>query len=119
MSDTIHLRGIRASGKHGATSDERNKAQPFDIDLELTIDLQTASLSDNLDDTVDYSFVHKQIVDIVQAHSYRLLERLARAILDAIFADLRVAAAQITIAKPGLLNGATPAVTLSRRNPGL
>jgi hypothetical protein len=41
-----------------------------------------------------------------------LLERLGDEILLAVLRDARVAAAAVTIAKPGLLDGATPAVTL-------
>jgi dihydroneopterin aldolase len=64
--------------------------------------------------TMDYAALHGRIVRIVAATSYALLERLAADLLDAVLEDRRVARAEVTIAKPGILDGATPSVTLSR-----
>lgn len=115
--DTIALRGIRAYGKHGANPGERDHPQPFDIDLEVDIDLTAARASDALADTVDYAALQLAVVGIVRTHSYALLERLGAVILAEVFADARIVAARLTLAKPGLLDGATPAVTLRAAHP--
>lgn len=112
--DRINLRGIVANGKHGANPGEREVAQPFHVDVELDLNLKRASKSDELADTVNYAEIHAAVVDIVQSHSYVLLEKLAAVILDVILCDARIARAQVTIAKPLLLDGATPSVTLAR-----
>ncbi len=109
------MRGIRAYGKHGANPGERDFVQPFDIDLELEVDLSAARDSDELADTLDYAALHGLIVRAVRERSYRLLERLGDEILAEILRDERIAAARLTIAKPRLLAGATPAVTLRAR----
>ena len=114
MADRIELHNIRAWGKHGCTPGERESAQPFDINLILEIDLSAAQASDNLADTVDYALIYGQVVKIVADTSFSLLEKLAGEILSAMFAHKRVQAAQINIAKPGLLDGATAIVTLER-----
>jgi len=115
--DRINLRGIRALGRHGANPGERDREQPFDVDLVFDIDLRAAQSSDALDDTVNYAHVYRRIVDIVAGRSFVLLERLAGVLLDDLFTDPRVARAELTIAKPQLLDGATPSVTLVRENP--
>lgn len=115
--DRIALRAIRAHGRHGANPGERDVPQPFDIDVEIDVDLRAAQASDRLDDTVNYAALHRQFVEIVERESYELLERLAGRIVEAIFRDARVASAAVTIGKPGLLDGATPSVTLVRKNP--
>ena len=115
--DAISLRGMRVMGRHGAYEGERDREQPFDIELRLEIDLRAAESSDALGDTLDYDALHKRIVGIVQQTSFALLERLAGEILTAIFADARIARAELTIGKPGILDGATAAVTLARENP--
>ena len=115
--DRIALRALRAHGRHGANPGERDSAQPFDVDLEFEIDLRAAQASDALDDTVNYADVHRRLVEIVERESYVLLERLAGRMLDELFSDPRIASAALTIGKPGLLDGATPSVTLVRKNP--
>jgi dihydroneopterin aldolase len=116
--DTIAVRGIRAYGKHGANPGERDFVQAFDIDLELDVDLTAARASDELADTLDYAALQVLIVRAVRERSYRLLERLGDEILGEILRDERIAAARLTIAKPRLLAGATPAVTLRARRAG-
>ena len=113
MTDTIALSGIRAFGRHGANPGEKDVPQPFDIDVSLDVDLSAARRSDALADTIDYRLVHGTIVRIVRERSFDLLERLGQELLDALLADTRVIRAQVRIAKPGLLAGATPAVTLA------
>jgi dihydroneopterin aldolase len=114
MLDTIEVRGIRAWGHHGANPGEQDVAQPFDIDLAFELDLRAARASDDLADTVSYADVHADIVRIVARERFALLERLGEAIFDALFADPRIASARVSIAKPKLLAGATPVVTLHR-----
>ncbi|MBD5655666.1 MAG: dihydroneopterin aldolase [Candidatus Eremiobacteraeota bacterium] len=113
--DIIVLRDVRAYGKHGANAGERDYAQPFDLDLELEVDLSAARASDRLDDTIDYAALHERIVALVRDRSYVLLERLGDEIVADVMRDVRVRAAAVTIAKPKLLAGATPAVRISAR----
>jgi len=90
----------------------------LDIDLELTADLSQARSSDALTDTLDYQQLHAQVVAIVGSTSFALLERLGAAILTDVLRDARVVNATITLAKPKLLAGATPSVTLRATNGG-
>jgi dihydroneopterin aldolase len=115
MNDHIALRGIRAFGRHGAEPGEREREQPFDIALELEADFGPARASDDLNATIDYAAVHRLVVHAVAGTSFALLERLADEILTRLLHDARINAARITIAKPGILAGATPSVTLSAR----
>lgn len=115
--DVIRIRGLRAMGRHGADPGERESEQPFDIDVELEINLRRAQKSDDLEDTIDYDLMHRRIRSIVETTSFSLLERLAGDILEATLSDERVAKAEVSISKPGVLAGATPSVTLRRKNP--
>ncbi len=116
MPDTIELRDVRAYGRHGAGPGERECVQPFDVALRIKIDLAAARRSDALVDTLDYATLEATVLRIVASSSYALLERLGDELLDAIMADARVLAAEVTIAKPRLLSGATPAVTVRSRH---
>ncbi len=112
--DRIVLHDIVAHGKHGVNPSERETPQPFHIDLVLHLDLSRAAASDDLHDTINYAAIHRRIVEIVGTRSYALLERLAAAILDEVASDERIRSADISVAKPGILDGATPSVRLVR-----
>ena len=71
--DRIVLHDIIAHGKHGVNPGEREKLQPFRIDLVLHMDLGRAAASDDLHDTINYAAVHRRIVEIVATHSYAML----------------------------------------------
>jgi dihydroneopterin aldolase len=112
--DEIAITGIRAFGRHGAYAGEKDRPQAFDLALKMRVDLEAASRSDRLADTIDYAEIHRRVVEIVQQRSFDLLERLGAEILDVLFADERVRAAEVSIGKPGLLDGATATVTVRR-----
>ncbi|HEX3369282.1 MAG TPA: dihydroneopterin aldolase [Candidatus Cybelea sp.] len=115
--DRITLRGVRALGRHGWLPGERDRAQPFELELSVEVDLRAAEARDDLQETVDYAALHRRITGVVERASFALLERLAGEILDAVFEDRRIARASLTISKPSILEGATPSVTLDRSNP--
>jgi FolB domain-containing protein len=117
MPDLIKLNDLRVRGRHGANPGERSKEQDFVLNVELTVDLSASSQSDVLRDTVNYSTVHKSIVQVVREKSYHLLERLAADIFEEIFQDDRIERARVSIAKPNLLSGCTPEVIIERTNP--
>jgi FolB domain-containing protein len=115
--DVIRIDGIRAFGRHGADPGERDSAQPFDVTVVIESDLNPAAVSDDLKDAIDYAVLCQTITRIVESTSFRLIERLAAEIARAVLDDARIAHAEITVAKPGILQGATPSVMLRRPNP--
>jgi dihydroneopterin aldolase len=110
----IAITGIRVFGRHGAYDGEKDRPQAFDVALKLDVDLSVASRSDRLADTLDYAEIHRRVVAIVEQRSFDLLERLGAEILDAVFEDELVRAADVSIGKPELLDGATATVTVRR-----
>ena len=115
MPDVIQIRDIRAFGRHGALPGEREHVQPFDLDVELEVDVAAARSSDDLKQTLDYAALHARIVRLVGERSFHLLEKLGDEILADLMRDERILGASVTIAKPKLLDGATPAVRLQSR----
>ena len=115
--DRIALRGIRVHARHGADPGERERDQIFVIDVEAELDLSSAASSDDIGKTVHYGDLYRRIVASVRERSHALLERVASDVLAEIFSDARVERARVTVAKPELLDGATPSVTLERENP--
>jgi dihydroneopterin aldolase len=97
--DTIILTGIRALGAHGVLPEEQSRPQPFEVDVELSVDLGAAGRSDVLSDTVDYDALMGRIVSIIEAGGLSLLEALATRIAGVCKADPRVTAVVVTVKK--------------------
>jgi dihydroneopterin aldolase len=107
-------------GTHGVLAEEKSRAQPFEIDLDLSVDLAVASTSDRLDDTVDYAGVAESVSAIVSGPtSYELLEALAGAIAVATLAsDLKIEAVTVGLRKlhpPMAIDVDTVGVRITRR----
>jgi dihydroneopterin aldolase len=81
---TIALSRIGFEGRHGATAGERRSTRKFEVDVELDVEAEVAERSDRLADTVDYSRVAEVVVGIGVGEPHRLLEALARSMVDAI-----------------------------------
>jgi dihydroneopterin aldolase len=82
--DRIELRGLRALGTHGVLPEERERAQPFEVDIDLEVDLRRAGRSDDLADTIDYGAVAHAVAAAVGGPRLDLLESLAERIAGAV-----------------------------------
>lgn len=99
MTDRIELRGLRAVGVHGVLPEERDRAQPFEVDLDLDADLRAAGRSDALADTIDYGALASAVSGVITDERHGLLERLAERIAEAALADPRVTSVAVTVRK--------------------
>ena len=90
MSDRIVLANMRFQGRHGYYDHELLALQPFEVDVELLMNLQPAGIDDDLEKSVDYGQVYEAVRQIVESTSYRLLEALAEAISHELLADFDV-----------------------------
>ena len=118
MTDRIELRGLRATGVHGVLPEERDRAQPFEVDLDIEADLRPAGGSDKLGDTVDYGAVAESVAAVVSDESYALLERLAQRIADVVLERPGPLAVTVTVRKlrpPVAVDLTSAAVTITRR----
>src|SRR5258708_3210342 len=86
-------------GVHGVLPEEQVRPQPFQVEVELLVDVSVAGASDDLHDTVDYSAVCEAVSRVVTSESYRLLERLATRIAEVCRADPRVVGAIVEVRK--------------------
>ncbi|GAA4194949.1 dihydroneopterin aldolase [Microbacterium oryzae] len=98
--DRIELTGLTAFGRHGVFGFERENGQDFTIDLRLSLSTRRAAESDDVTDTVHYGELAEQVVAIVAGEPVNLIETLAHRIADAVLADERVRAVDVTVHKP-------------------
>ena len=101
MTDTIFIKGLVIHARHGVMDHETEVGQRFVIDLELYSDLSESSRTDHLSDTVSYANVVTTAVSAFKNTNYKLLERAAGAVADAILAAFpRIRAVKVTVHKP-------------------
>ena len=106
MTDRIVLANMQFEGRHGFYDEERQTPQPFEVDVELVLDLRPAGVEDDLERSVDYGKVYDAIQPIVGSSSYRLLEALAEAIASAVLTDFAADEVGVRVRKPAVqLNG--------------
>lgn len=99
-ADRIELRGLRLMGICGALPEERARAQPLEIDLDVEADLSVAGSSDQLADTIDYGALCEVVAAVVTGGSPQLLERLATDVAHAVIgADPRVLSVDVSVRK--------------------
>jgi dihydroneopterin aldolase len=98
--DRLELRSLRVLGTHGALAEERTRPQPFELDLDIALDLSAAAGSDALGDTADYGALAEVAAKVIEGPSFALLEALADAVAVAILAvDGRIEAVTVTLRK--------------------
>jgi 7,8-dihydroneopterin aldolase/epimerase/oxygenase len=101
MSDTIFVRGLVIHAHHGILDYEAEVGQRFVIDLELSVDLGESSRSDRLADTVSYANVVATATAAFKDTNYKLVERAAGAVADAVLTQFpKVIAIKVTVHKP-------------------
>ncbi len=100
-SDMIIIHGLEVFAHHGVLPEEKRDGQFFYLDIELNVDLSAASVSDNLNDTINYDEVCRIAGDVMTANVYDLIEKAAgevcSALLDA-FPDIK--RVTLTLRKP-------------------
>ena len=87
-------------GFHGASKEEKDLGQRFNVDLEVTRDLQSAGIHDDLDITVNYSHLYRTVKDIVEGPALNLLEAAAEQIASRILDRFEVESVTVRIKKP-------------------
>ncbi len=96
---------MQFQGRHGYYDYEQLTSQPFEVDVELVLDLQPAGVEDDLERSVDYGKVYAAVRQIVESTSYRLLEALAEAIGHELLADFNVGEVTVRLRKPAVKLG--------------
>ncbi|MBM3240841.1 dihydroneopterin aldolase [Candidatus Poribacteria bacterium] len=101
--DKIHIRDLLLRCIVGLNDWEREKTQDILINITLYADLKTACRTDRIEDTVDYKAIKQKVVDMVEASSYTLIERLAEHIAAICLEHPRVQRVKVLLDKTGAL----------------
>ena len=96
----IEISGLSLYTHIGVTAAEQEVGQRLLLDLRLDVGESDATVTDRLEDTVDYAEVCQLVALIAQQRSYRTLERLCSAIADRLLADYTLEGVWVKASKP-------------------
>jgi dihydroneopterin aldolase len=123
VTDRIVLANMQFEGTHGVLDEEQQAPQPFEVDLELHLDLAPAGRADDLTRTADYRRAFDICRDVIEGPTRQLIETLAERIAAALLAEYEpvgVAEVVVRIRKPavmlpGVLDSAAVEITRQAR----
>jgi len=99
-SVTIEISGLSLYTHHGVSEAEREVGQRLVLDLRLDLGEIDATVTDSIDDTVDYGEVCQLVALIAQQRSHKTLERLCSAIADRLLGDYDLEGVWVKATKP-------------------
>ena len=95
----IQVNNIKLYANHGCLNEEAMIGSWYRVDIEVDVDLTKSSISDDLEDTVDYVQLNHIVKEEMVIRS-KLLEEVANRILDRFFLELEmITSATVSVAK--------------------
>jgi 7,8-dihydroneopterin aldolase/epimerase/oxygenase len=97
---TIEISGLSLYTHHGVSDAEREIGQRLLLDLRLDVGETDATVTDRVEDTIDYAEVCQLVALVAQQRSYKTLERLCSAIADRLLGDFELEGVWVKASKP-------------------
>lgn len=97
---TIEVNGLSLYTHHGVSEAEREVGQRLVLDLRLEVGECDATITDRVEDTIDYGEVCQVVALVAQQRSYRTLERLCTAIADRLLDQYDAETVWVKASKP-------------------
>jgi dihydroneopterin aldolase len=96
----VEVSGLSLYTHHGVTEAEREIGQRLVVDLRLEVGEVDATVTDQIEDTIDYGEVCSTVALVAQTKNFKTLERLCAAIADRLIADFDAERVMVRCAKP-------------------
>jgi len=97
---TIEVNGLSLYTHHGVSAAEREVGQRLVLDLRMEVGDCDATITDRVEDTIDYGEVCQVVALVAQQRSYRTLERLCTAIADRLLDQYDAETVWVKASKP-------------------
>jgi dihydroneopterin aldolase/D-erythro-7,8-dihydroneopterin triphosphate epimerase len=117
MADYIEIKDLLLRTIVGINPEERENRQDVVLNLRLETELQESGRSDDINRTVNYRTLCKQVIELVESSQFLLVERLAEEVASLCLGDSRVKGVRVSVEKPGALRFArSVGVVIERRH---
>lgn len=102
--DAIIIEGLKVDTVVGCFNWERQIIQPLMLDLTIHTDLEQASNSDELEDTLNYAEICEISAKVIQDAAPKLIEHAAKLVVNALFTTFpAIESIMISIRKPAII----------------
>jgi dihydroneopterin aldolase len=99
-SVTVEVNGLSLYTHHGVTAAEREVGQRLILDIRLELGEADATVTDRVEDTVDYGRVCDVAALVATQRSDKTLERLCAAVADRLLRDFDAHVVSVKASKP-------------------
>ena len=97
---SIEVVGLSLYTRHGVSEAERELGQRLLFDIAFELDDCDATVTDRVEDTVNYAEVCEQVALAAQERSYKTLERLCSAVADRLIDRFGAESVRVKATKP-------------------
>lgn len=97
---TIEISGLSLYTHVGVTAAEREVGQRLLVDVRMDVSECDATVTDRIEDTIDYSKVCDTVNLVAQQRNYKTLERLCAAIAERLLEQYELGSVWVKAAKP-------------------
>jgi 7,8-dihydroneopterin aldolase/epimerase/oxygenase len=97
---TVEISGLSLYTHHGVSDAEREVGQRLVLDLRLDVGETDATVTDSIEDTVDYGEVCQLVALVAQQRSHKTLERLCSTIANRLLDDYDLEGVWVKATKP-------------------
>jgi dihydroneopterin aldolase len=97
---TIEVNGLSLYTHHGVTAAEREVGQRLILDIRIELGEADATVTDRVEDTVDYGRVCEVAALVATQRSDKTLERLCAAVADRLLRDFDAQVVSVKASKP-------------------
>jgi 7,8-dihydroneopterin aldolase/epimerase/oxygenase len=97
---TVEISGLSLFTHHGVTDAEQQTGQRMVFDVSFDVEDCDATITDRLEDTIDYAAVCQAVALVATERSYRTLERVCTAVADMLEERFNATGITVRAAKP-------------------
>lgn len=97
---TVEISGLSLYTRHGVSAAERELGQRLVFDVAFELAGSDATVTDRVEDTVDYADVCEQVALAAQERQYRTLERLCASVAERLTDRYGAEAVRVKATKP-------------------
>ena len=97
---SIEISGLSLYTRHGVSEAERELGQRLVFDISFELDDCDATVTDRIEDTINYGEVCEQVALAAQERSYKTLERLCTAVADRLVDRFGAESVRVKATKP-------------------